>query len=98
MNNHRRSARVPRSPWSRSLRCAGLGAAALLAAGVLLVAPSVAPRGVPSAGAVDCPDIELIFARGTDEPKGVGRVGEALADSLQQQTGKNVDSYGVKYP
>jgi cutinase len=80
------------------LRYAGLGAAAVLAAGVLLVAPSMVPRGVPSAAAVDCPDVELIFARGTDEPKGVGRVGQALADSLQQQTGKKIDSYGVKYP
>jgi cutinase len=76
------------------LRCAGLGAAALLAAGVLLIAP----RGVPSAAAFDCPDVELIFARGTSEPPGVGRVGQALADSLQEQTGKNIESYGVNYP
>jgi trehalose dimycolate hydrolase len=98
MNNPRESHWVARRRWSRSLRCAGLGAAAVLAAGVLLVAPSVVPRGIPSAAAVDCPDVELIFARGTDEPKGVGRVGQALADSLQEQTGKKVDSYGVKYP
>lgn len=89
---------MSRRRWSRSLRYAGLGAPAVLAAGVLLVAPSIVHRGVPSAAAVDCPDVELIFARGTSEPPGVGRVGQALADSLQQQTGKNVDSYGVKYP
>jgi cutinase len=70
----------------------------VLAAGVLLVAPSIVPRAVPSAAAIDCKDVELIFARGTDEPKGVGRVGQALADSLQEQTGKNIDLYGVKYP
>jgi cutinase len=84
--------------WSRSVRCAGLGAAAVLVAGVLLVAPSAAPRGVPSAAAFDCPDVEVIFARGTGEPAGVGRVGQALVDSLRQQTGKNVDVYGVNYP
>jgi cutinase len=98
VNNRRRSHRVSRRPWSRSLRWAGLGAAAVLAAGVLLVAPSITPRGVPSAAAVDCPDVELIFARGTSEPPGVGRVGQALADSLEEQTGKKVDPYGVKYP
>jgi trehalose dimycolate hydrolase len=98
VNNHRRSHRAPHRPWSRSLRCAGLGAAAVLAAGVLLVAPSTVPRGVPSAAAIDCPDVELIFARGTDEKPGVGRVGQALADALHEQTGKNIDSYGVKYP
>jgi trehalose dimycolate hydrolase len=80
------------------LRCAGLGAAALLAASVLLIAPSAVPHGVPSAAASGCPDVELIFARGTSEPPGVGRVGQALADSLQEQTGKNIESYGVNYP
>jgi cutinase len=80
------------------LRCAGLSIAAVLAAGVLLVAPSTVPHGVPSAAAVDCSDVELIFARGTDEPRGVGRVGQALADSLHEQTGKKIDAYGVNYP
>ncbi|MCV7033459.1 cutinase family protein [Mycobacterium heckeshornense] len=75
---------------------AGLGATAVLAAGVMLLAPG--PRTVPSAVAVDCPDVEVIFARGTSEPPGVGRVGQALVDSLRQQTGLNVDAYGVKYP
>jgi cutinase len=89
---------MSRRPWSRGLRCAGLGAVALLTAGVLLVAPSAAPRSVPSAAAFDCPDVELIFARGTSEPPGVGRVGQALADSLHEQTGKKVDAYGVNYP
>jgi cutinase len=85
-------------PWSRGLRYAGLGAVAVLVAGVLLVAPSIVPRAVPSAAAIDCKDVELIFARGTDEPKGVGRVGQALADSLHEQTGKEIDVYGVNYP
>jgi cutinase len=89
---------VSRRLWSRALRCAGLGAAAVLAAGVLLMAPSAAPRAVPSAAAFDCPDVEFIFARGTSEPAGVGRVGQALVDSLRQQTGKNIDVYGVNYP
>jgi len=83
--------------WSRSLRWAGLGAAAVLAAGVLLVAPSAGPRTIPSAGADNCPDVAVTFARGTDEPAGLGRVGQALVDSLRQNTGKNIDAYPVNY-
>jgi cutinase len=85
------------SRWSRSFRWAGLGAAAWLAAGVLLVAPSAVPRAVPSAGADNCPDVALTFARGTDEPAGLGHVGQALVDSLRQSTGKNIDAYAVNY-
>jgi cutinase len=85
------------SRWSRSFRWAGLGASALLAAGVLLVAPSAVPRAVPSAGADNCPDVALTFARGTDEPAGLGHVGQALADDLRHNTGKNIDAYPVNY-
>jgi len=78
-------------------RWAALGAAALTTAALLTV-PAVAPSAIPSAAAYDCPDVEVIFARGTSEPPGVGRVGRALVDSLRQQTSKKVDEYGVKYP
>jgi len=74
-----------------------VGAAPLLTAGVLLVAPTAAPHAVPSAGADNCPDVALTFARGTDEPAGLGRVGQALADDLRQNTGKNIDAYPVNY-
>jgi cutinase len=79
--------------WSPSFRWLGLGAAPLLAAGVLLAAPTA----VPSAGADNCPDVALTFARGTDEPPGLGRVGQSLADDLRQNTGKNIDAYPVNY-
>jgi cutinase len=88
---------IPRRAWSRGFRWAGVGAAALLVAGVLLVAPSAAPRAIPSAGADNCPDVAVTFARGTDEPAGLGRVGGALVDSLRQNTGKNIDAYAVNY-
>lgn len=77
---------------------AGFGAATVLAAAALLVGPSAAPAAVPSATANDCPDVEVIFARGTAEPAGLGRVGQAFVDSLRQQTGLNIDVYGVNYP
>ena len=71
-----------------------LGAAALVAATGLLAAPG----GAPVASADDCPDVEVIFARGTNEPPGLGRVGDAFVDSLRQQTGgMNIDTYGVNY-
>ncbi|WP_343571811.1 cutinase family protein [Mycobacterium sp.] len=68
-----------------------------MVAGVLLVAPSAVLNAAPSANADNCPDIALTFARGTDEPAGLGRVGEALADAIRRDTGKNVDAYPVNY-
>ncbi|WP_313861322.1 cutinase family protein, partial [Mycobacterium sp.] len=44
-----------------------------------------------------CPDVEVVFARGTDEPPGVGKVGGAFVNSLRQQTDRNVAAYGVNY-
>jgi len=75
----------------------GLGASAasalVTAAGLLL-----APNAAPVASADDCPDVEVIFARGTNEPPGLGKVGDAFVDSLRQQTGGlNIDTYGVNY-
>jgi cutinase len=88
---------VSRRRWSRGFRWFGVGAAPLLAAGVLLVAPTAVTHVVPSAGADNCPDVALTFARGTDEPAGLGHVGQALADDLRQNTGKNIDAYPVNY-
>jgi cutinase len=69
-----------------------LGLAAFTAT-ALLLAPPLVPRASAS-----CPDVEVVFARGTDEPPGVGRVGQAFVSSLRQQTRKNVTAYGVNYP
>ena len=74
-------------------RCVGLGASALVTASGLLLSPAAAPI----AAAFDCPDVEVIFARGTNEPPGLGRVGDAFVDSLRQQTGLNILPYGVNY-
>ncbi|MGO8769239.1 MAG: cutinase family protein [Mycobacterium sp.] len=87
-----------RGPWGGSARSAGrwvgLTAAALVVAAVTLVNPTT----IPVASADDCPDVEIIFARGTNEPPGLGRVGDAFVDSLRQQTGgMNIDTYGVNY-
>ena len=72
-----------------------------LTAAVFTVAlPVVAPAALmPTAAAVQCSDVDVVFARGTSEPAGIGRVGQALADSLQPQLGdRTVSFYGVNYP
>jgi cutinase len=78
-----------------AVRWVGPGTSALLTATLLPVTPGAAPV----ASATDCPDAEVVFARGTDEPPGLGRVGDAFVDSLRQQTGgMNVRTYAVNYP
>lgn len=68
------------------------------------VAPIVvAVAGMPAlaapAYAAPCPDVEVVFARGTFEPPGVGSTGQAFVDSLRAKTeGKSVDVYAVNYP
>jgi cutinase len=54
---------------------------------------------VPSAHAETCPDAEVVFARGTTEPPGVGPTGDAFVDSLRSRVGaKSVGVYAVDYP
>jgi cutinase len=72
----------------------------LRAAVALAVIPPAASVVLPStASAQPCPDVEVVFARGTSEPPGVGRVGQALTDALANQLGgRTVTTYGVNYP
>jgi len=67
---------------------------------VAMAAPLMAQLAVmPAAHGAECPDVELIFARGTSEPAGIGRVGQALADQLTAQLGgRSLGVYGVNYP
>jgi cutinase len=54
---------------------------------------------IPNATAAPCPDIEVVFARGTTEPPGVGGVGQAFVDSLSSQVGgRALSVYPVNYP
>jgi len=53
---------------------------------------------VPSASAQPCPDVEVVFARGTTED-GVGPTGQAFVDSLRARVGaKSIGVYPVNYP
>ncbi len=58
-----------------------------------------AVMGAAPASADGCPDAELVFARGTGEPPGPGRVGQALADALAPMLGgRTLSVYAVNYP
>ena len=51
------------------------------------------------ASAAPCPDIQVVFARGTMEPPGVGRTGQAFVDALTARAGnRTVDVAPVNYP
>lgn len=55
--------------------------------------------GVPAAAADGCPDVSVVFARGTDEPPGLGVIGQTFVDALRSDTApKTVDVYPVNYP
>jgi cutinase len=54
-------------------------------------------RHHPSAG--PCPDVEVVSARGTNQPPGVGMNGQAFIDSLKSKLpGRNIGVYAVNYP
>ncbi|TDK90846.1 cutinase family protein [Mycobacterium paragordonae] len=67
-------------------------AAVALASGLLLGGP------MPKAGADDCPNVELVFARGTAEPPGMGVVGDSLEAALRPALGaRSLGVYPVNY-
>lgn len=72
---------------------------AAVASVVSLLAAATVAGAVPQAGAAECPDVELVFARGTGEPPGIGRVGQSLADALVPMLGgRSLAVYPVNYP
>lgn len=75
---------------------------AFVTASAALVLPVVAPTavsGLGTASAEDCPDIQVVFARGTTEAPGLGRVGGSFVDALRSKVGgRSVGSYAVNYP
>jgi len=70
--------------------------AALLVAAAAAITSSIVFAPVASA---DCPDIEVIFARGTDDSGGLGDVGGSFVNALSGKVGgRSVGSYAVNYP
>jgi cutinase len=73
--------------------------ARLLGAAVFAAAAVLCSTSAGRASAAACPDVELVFARGSTEDPGVGEVGQSLVDALRAQLGpRSVDVYPVDYP
>ncbi|MBJ7338757.1 cutinase family protein [Mycolicibacterium sp.] len=69
------------------------------AAAVTAFTLSLAPAGVPLASAAACPDVEVVFARGTFAPPGLGGIGEDFVNAVRAKVGaKSVGVYPVVYP
>ena len=78
--------------WQRCLFAAGIATVT----GTALLTPHL----TATASAADaCPDVEVVFARGTFEPAGVGATGQAFIEALQTRlAGRTVQGYAVNYP
>jgi cutinase len=69
-------------------------------AAVAAVLAAFALTGAPTPASGDpCPDVEVVFARGSGEPPGVGGVGGSFIDALRGQlSGRSLGVYPVNYP
>jgi cutinase len=79
------------SRTARSLGAVAMSAAALMAAPV----PFAAAQPPPPA----CPDVQVVYARGTGEAVGFGGIGQQFVDAVRAQAApRSVDAYAVNYP
>lgn len=83
---------------ARLLAVAAATFTALLAGPVPLSAAQP-PAPAPAPAPPPCPDVQLVFARGTAEAPGVGGIGQSYVDVLRTQLGpRTLDVYPVNYP
>jgi cutinase len=80
-----------------------LGLAAVAIAGLLTLTAAVLPFGTPGApglaAAANCPQVQVVFARGRYESPGTGVLGNAFINALESKvSGKSFGTYAVKYP
>src|SRR6185295_5733244 len=72
--------------------------ARLLTAPVLTTWALLLGAPMQTVSAEPCPDVEVVFARGTSEAPGVGGIGQAFVDALRSQVGgETVAVYPVNY-
>ncbi|MGH3582350.1 MAG: cutinase family protein [Mycobacterium sp.] len=72
--------------------------AALLTAAAAVITPASTSM-LASAQADGCSDIEVVFARGTNDSPGLGRIGDAFVGALRNKVGgRSVGAYAVNYP
>jgi cutinase len=70
----------------------------VLGATVITTWAAMVGVAAPSASAQACPDVEVVFARGTGEAPGVGGVGQSFVDALRAQAApRTVNVYAVNY-
>ena len=93
-----------------STRLAAVASAVAWTAITLVVAPAAMAQPGPGPGpgpapgpvgapASSCPDIEVIFARGTDDTPGLGTPGTAFVNALRPMVGgRTLTAYAVDYP
>jgi cutinase len=66
---------------------------------VAMIAAVAGTLATARAAAEACPDVSVVFARGTFEAPGVGKTGEAFVDALNARLGgKAIEVYPVEYP
>jgi cutinase len=89
-------------PFNRFRRWFIASATAALTASAAVLLPAVSPMPIgdlATASADDCPAIEVVFARGTNDAPGLGNVGGAFVDALRGNVGgRSVGTYAVNYP
>lgn len=70
----------------------------LMAAALLTFSAMPPTVAAPAASAKPCADVEVIFARGSEEPPGVGKVGQAFVDALRATVAdRSIAVYPVNY-
>ena len=83
----------------RVRRIPGVLGGALLTATAMWQTAMMQTATMPTASAEPCPDVEVIWARGTGAPAGLGWLGDAFVDSLRAKAPeRSVGAYGVNYP
>jgi cutinase len=89
---------VTTSVLSRFCGRVSVSAWTILAAAGVVTATVSCTVGIPEAAAAPCPDVQVLFARGTDEPPGLGQVGDAFVQGLRDRTGRDIAGSAVNYP
>ena len=84
----------------RLLRVLGAPAIALATMSFSVVAPALPSAWAqPTQATPGCPDVQVMFARGTGEPPGPGPTGQAFVDALRSRVvPQSYDVYSVNYP
>jgi cutinase len=98
IKEHQAHDAFPSAPNYRRRFLAELAVSAV--ATVMLITIAVLPDARGSAARADaCPAVQVVFARGTGEAPGPGRVGEAFVEALRSMVrGRSLAIYAVNYP